>query len=172
MSIQIQPIASHHASGLAEAAQELAQEADSRSRLWWAKSDYSEEDAQSFIRLAATEVASGHSHIFALTDTSGRFLGIVSAKNLDKEHLTYQAGFWVRPTAQGRGMGFRALQLLWEVMKTHGYQRLEMYVGVNNPRSLHLAKKLGCHFEGLLRDRFRYLDGWMDVFLMVKQERA
>ena len=66
-------------------------------------------------------------------------------------------GYWVAPSARGRGVATRALELLsrWAV-QSQGVERLELTTDPDNAASQRVAEKAGFRREGVLRSHTRF----------------
>jgi RimJ/RimL family protein N-acetyltransferase len=91
---------------------------------------------------------------------SGEPLGYVSLHHLQEGNETGEVGYWVLPTARGRGVGRRS------VAAAAGYafgalelNRVELFHAVDNPASCGVATGAGFALEGIAREAYRYGDG-------------
>ncbi|WP_345891365.1 GNAT family protein [Dickeya oryzae] len=90
-----------------------------------------------------------------ITDrTTGDLLDSITINNISKAYRLGNIGYWVRQSAQGQRVVPEALR---EVVPfgfgTLGLTRLEIITAEENHASRQVAKKVGAHFEGLLRNR-------------------
>lgn len=78
-------------------------------------------------------------------------------------------GLWVRPEAQGRGVGRALLQALIDYAERWaGVRRLELTVNVDNPRAIALYRRCGFVEEGRLR-AYALRDGeYVDCLTMAR----
>ncbi len=83
---------------------------------------------------------------------NGAFLGFASMFRLDLPAREGEIGYAVAPTARGRGVAVRALELLtaWGFDEL-GLERLELRIAVTNPASERVAERGGYRCEGVLR---------------------
>ncbi|HMJ36909.1 MAG TPA: GNAT family protein [Baekduia sp.] len=79
-------------------------------------------------------------------------LGTVGLLRPDWLHRTAEIGYWVAPSARGRGAATRAVALLapW-ALRTLRLQRLSADVDVDNDASQRVAQRAGFVREGVLR---------------------
>jgi RimJ/RimL family protein N-acetyltransferase len=88
---------------------------------------------------------------FAITDaTTGEVLGSI-ARHLRAEHRA-EFGYWLVPSARGRGVMTRALRLFvdWS-LETPALIRLELYTHPENDASGRVAERVGFTREGVRR---------------------
>ena len=90
----------------------------------------------------------GDTHYVILED--GRLLGSVGA-NLSPESSTAEVGYWLAPSARGRGIATLALHTLCDALFAAGYERICADVLRGNPKSERVLVRAGFHFEGVLR---------------------
>lgn len=164
--VKLEPLAHRHADALAHAAREVAAHAETAKRLWWAKPDYSTNDAHQFIAAVLTERRTGQGDAFAVLSDAGAFLGCVSAKNIDWLHGCFQGGYWLVPSARGKGYGQASLKALFAWAQDQDLVRMELLIGATNSKSLAAAERIGAVREGLLRSRFIFNDTRIDVVAM------
>jgi RimJ/RimL family protein N-acetyltransferase len=90
---------------------------------------------------------------FAIVDPgSGDFLGFIALVKLDADAQEAEAGYIVSSRARGRGVATRALRLLtaW-AFEEHALERIELFIGADNPASEAVAQRCGYTREGVLR---------------------
>ena len=77
---------------------------------------------------------------------------------------TCEAGCWLEPGAQGRGLVVRAMQVLlgW-AFDERGMNRVEWRTNADNVRSIATARRLGMTRDGTLRQVYRTPDGGIDI---------
>jgi RimJ/RimL family protein N-acetyltransferase len=93
-------------------------------------------------------------------DTSGTLLGAISVFQINRRSLSGQAGYWVAPTARGRGVASAALSAASRFAYDGvGLTRIELYHAVDNPASCRTAERAGFAREGVHRQSYRYGDG-------------
>ena len=95
----------------------------------------------------------GSSAGFAIRDHDAGFLGFAGVVDLDLEHREGEIGYMVAPSARGRGIAPRAVELLtrWGFDEL-GLIRLELRIDVENPASERVAERSGYVREGVLRN--------------------
>jgi RimJ/RimL family protein N-acetyltransferase len=90
---------------------------------------------------------------FAIVDAgTGDFLGFMALVKLDLETQEAEAGYIVASRARGRGVATRALRLLtdWAFAELP-LERIELFIGADNPASELVAQRCGYTREGVLR---------------------
>jgi RimJ/RimL family protein N-acetyltransferase len=117
----------------------------------WA-APYLREHAQGWIEGAEPEWAEARHGALAIVDaTDDRFLGAIGLSPQGPHGV--EIGFWIVPSARGRGIATEATRLLgrW-VLRDLGFDRLELLHLVGNEGSRRVAEKVGFRHEGTLRD--------------------
>ena len=89
---------------------------------------------------------------FAIESPEGEFLGVGLVMNIEREGRQAEIGYVVAPTARGRGVATRTLQLLtdWGFGEL-GLERIELWIDVANTASERVAERVGYVREGVLR---------------------
>ena len=152
VTVTLVPLCSGHLLGLSRAVRELAQSPVAQ-RLWWADSGYTEADAARFLVTVKSQRARVQGETFAILDVHGEFAGLASAKTVDWVHGCYQAGYWLRPSAQGKGLATAALRALLRWGSSHGLLRAELQIAESNLASRAVAERCGARLEGVLHKR-------------------
>jgi len=80
-----------------------------------------------------------------------------------------EPSIYVKPAAQGRGMGRKLYLALEEILKLQGYRILLALITGENTGSLAFHKQLGYDIAGELKDCGYKFDRWLGVFWMEKQ---
>jgi RimJ/RimL family protein N-acetyltransferase len=90
---------------------------------------------------------------FAIRGRDDGFLGFAGLVDLDLEHREGELGYMVAPSARGRGIAPRAVELLthWGFDEL-GLIRLELRIDVENPASERVAERTGYLRDGVLRN--------------------
>ncbi len=114
----------------------------------------------------------GESYQFAIVNSAGEFLGGCGLTAARHHHRFANAYYWVRQSAQGRGVAASALQLLARFgLEGVGLERIEIVVAIGNAPSLGVARKSGAVEEGVLRRRI-LIDGVAHDAVMFSMIRA
>jgi RimJ/RimL family protein N-acetyltransferase len=129
--------------------------ADLKPWMSWAYDGYSLNDTREFIRITRSRWQEGTLFAFAVTDTqSGQILGGCSLSHIHPVYHLCNLGYWVRSSRRGRGIAGRATQLAARyAFEKVGLVRVEIVIAPGNEASLRVAKKVGAHYEGILRNR-------------------
>lgn len=120
----------------------------------WLTDDYKLEHAMAWAQRQVEMFAAGVEYDFMMLDEEERFLGACGLNQIDLANPRANLGYWVRTSAQGRGVATQATRLLvdWAFSNTP-LVRLEVVVSVENAASLRVAEKSGAVREGVLRSR-------------------
>jgi ribosomal-protein-serine acetyltransferase len=121
----------------------------------WANEDYSLNDTREFIRITRARWQEGTLFAFAMTDAnSGLILGGCSLSHIHPVYHLCNLGYWVRSSRRGLGFAGRATLLAARyAFEKVGLVRVEIIIAPENGASLRVAKKVGAHYEGILRNR-------------------
>jgi ribosomal-protein-serine acetyltransferase len=94
----------------------------------------------------------------------GGLVGGVMFVSFDVGLGVCEAGCWLEPSAQGRGLVGRAAQRIidWAV-RERGIQRVEWRTNGANRRSINVAKRLGMQHDGTLRQLYPSSMGRIDL---------
>lgn len=116
--------------------------------------DFTEDDALSLIyRKYPAGYESGTAAAFAVVDavddTLLGFGGLVRLALLPKRA---EVGYWVAPSARGRGVAVAATGVLVAWAFELGFERLELLAEPDNEGSLVVAQRSGFRVEGVLRE--------------------
>ena len=74
-----------------------------------------------------------------------------------------QIGYWLAPTARGRGFATRAVILLTRWLFDQGAARVFMSIVAGNEPSVEVARRAGFLYEGTMRSHGVWLDERCDV---------
>jgi ribosomal-protein-serine acetyltransferase len=121
----------------------------------WAYDDYSLNDTREFIRITRARWQEGTLFAFAITDArSGLVLGGCSLSHIHPVYHLCNLGYWVRSSRRGQGFAGQATLLAARyAFEKVGLARVEIVIAPGNEASLHVAQKVGAHYEGMLRNR-------------------
>jgi RimJ/RimL family protein N-acetyltransferase len=121
----------------------------------WATDGYTLEVARKFIALTRANWSASAFYAFGIFDSkNGTFLGGCSLSHIHPIYHFGNLGYWVRTSQRGRGIAGHAARLT----ARFGFERLnllraEIVVAEGNNASIRVAKKIGAHDEGLLKNR-------------------
>ena len=123
----------------------------------WCHAGYSQTQALDWVDWCEAHRAAGDAHEFGIfSAASGQLLGGCGLNAINHEHRFCNLGYWVRASAQRRGVATQAVQqmkaLAFEVLDL---QRVEIVVAVGNSASAAVALRSGAQLEGSARHRLR-----------------
>ncbi|MGC4894743.1 GNAT family N-acetyltransferase [Micromonospora sp. DT31] len=95
--------------------------------------------------------AAGGSAYTIADPATDRLLGSIGLTRVSAERATYEIGYWVGPSARGRGVATAATRLLTEQAFTAGAGRLELLTHPENVPSQRIALACGYRHEGVRR---------------------
>jgi RimJ/RimL family protein N-acetyltransferase len=100
------------------------------------------------------------------------FLGGIGLYRVERQHRRGEVGFWLAPSARGRGLGTRAVRLVtnW-AFESLGFHRVEITTTPDNAATLTLAAGLGFTREGVMRERNLERGRHVDVVMLAVLRR-
>jgi RimJ/RimL family protein N-acetyltransferase len=106
----------------------------------------------------------------AVTDTSRRpFFGHVMLHTLAWRHKRAEVGYWLVPSARGKGIGRTAVSLLVDwAFEALDLDRIEITTTTNNAPARALAESLGFTVEGVMVARNLERGRRVDMLLLAK----
>ena len=121
----------------------------------WAHDEYSQEDAEKFIRITRARWEERALYAFAIIDAkNGDVLGGCSLSHKHPVYHFCNVGYWVRSSRHGNGIAGRSAKLAARFgFEFAGLIRAEVVVAVGNEKSKRVAEKIGAHYEGVLLNR-------------------
>ena len=126
--------------------------------------EYTDEAGRAWIERQWSRQTDGHGLSLAIEErSSGLAVGLVFL-GLRQPEGQCEIGYWLVPSARGRGLGTDAVGLAsrW-VLNQAGIHRLYGHVVPDNPASLAVMAKCGFTREGVLRSYLRRPDATFDV---------
>ncbi|MBP0020708.1 MAG: GNAT family N-acetyltransferase [Cyanobacteria bacterium SBLK] len=128
---------------------------------------YSLSRAEEWIAGHPREFSEGKATHFAIECKEiQQLIGAIALRDIEREHLQGELGYWVGVEFWGRGYASEAARTAiaygFEVLHLH---RIYAYHMARNSASGRVLQKLGMRQEGLLRDRVRKWDIFEDVCL-------
>jgi RimJ/RimL family protein N-acetyltransferase len=139
-----------------EALYEAARESVTTVGHWlpWCRANYAWEDAVAWIESCQSGWSRGEPYAFGIFGEDEQLLGGIGLNRLDREHRSANLGYWVRESAQGKGIAPAAVQAI----ATFGFNcqdlmRIEIVAAIANWASRRCAEKAGARFEGIARQR-------------------
>lgn len=126
--------------------------------------EYTDERGRQWIERQWSRQTTGQGLSLAVVETQiGAAVGLVYF-GLRKPEGHCELGYWLVPSARGRGLGTEAMRIAsrWVLSETDVY-RLYAHVVTSNAASLALMEGCGFTREGVLRSYLRYPDVAYDV---------
>jgi RimJ/RimL family protein N-acetyltransferase len=115
---------------------------------------YTEAHARDWVGSGPRERERGEALSLVITPADGHdgLLGTVALLRPDWPHRAAEVGYWVAPSARGRGAATRAVRLLapWAI-RSLGLRRITAEIDVENEASQRVAERAGFTREGVLR---------------------
>ena len=147
----------------AEALREAVVESRDHLRPWmpWADSHQSIEETREWLGRAIEKSMLREDMFVGMWQTeTGRYLGGTGLHPRNWEIPSFEVGYWLRKSAEGRGYVTEAVQLLVDFAFTElKAQRIEIRCDERNVRSTAVARRLGFKQEALLRNHMVAPDG-------------
>lgn len=135
-----------------------------RLRRWmpWVDGTRSSKDLGRFLADSETARRSASAARFAIV-VEGRIAGVASLEAISRQHLSAHIGYWIAARCEGRGLVTAAAARLCQLgFETLGLHLVEIRAAPENRRSRAVPERLGFRFEGVLRERERLADRWVD----------
>lgn len=135
------------------------------------------DDTRDYCLRMAADWLVRHSLILGMFDRAdGRYLGGTGFHAPDWATPSFEAGYWIRPSAEGNGYVTEAVRLQVDLaFGVLGARRVELWCDARNDRSRRVAERCGFVLEGRLRNRTRRPDGSLSddlVFSLVPGDPA
>ena len=138
--------------------------ADTKFARWmpWCHENYKIEESREFVekieagwRDSGDIWRSGMEFGYAVFDAeTGKFLGGTGINQPNRAHKFFNLGYWIRPSAQNRGVASGAARMLARAaFEDLPLNRIEILAVNENVPSRKTAEKAGARFEGVLRSR-------------------
>jgi RimJ/RimL family protein N-acetyltransferase len=142
---------------------------------WTLSTIRTREDLLEYLETAQREQAEGRSLPFATVDrASGRVAGCTRFGMIDRANLRVEIGWtWIGRPFQRSHVNTEAKYLmLGHAFETWGCRRVELKTHVQNDRSRNAMLRIGCTFEGVLRNYQTGANGTRDtaMFSIVDRE--
>lgn len=133
----------------------------------WCHPGYAIEDAQAWIAQCGLSIDTGSGFdLGVFCKASGALLGSVAINQIRRSEGIGDIGYWLRQSAQGRGLASEALSGLPALgFEALALSRLEIVVAVGNLPSRRLAERSGAHFEGIAANRLRIAEAPVDAWI-------
>ncbi len=97
-----------------------------------------------------------------------QIVGQIDLKDINEKNFSAELGFWLAPTAVGKGYMTEAIRAVEKAGFEAGLNRIQLRNDTENARSVAVAKRCGYHLDGVLRqvkwspsfNDFRDLNVW------------
>ena len=140
----------------AEAVFTAVVEARDHLRPWmdWVDNHRTLDDSRDYcLRCAANWLLRSDLTVGMFDPATGDYLGGTGLHRMDWEVRAFEIGYWIRPSAEGRGYVGEAVGLLAGLaFEWLDARRLEIRCDATNERSRRVAERAGFVFEGTLRN--------------------
>ncbi|MFH1224111.1 MAG: GNAT family N-acetyltransferase [Pseudomonadota bacterium] len=83
----------------------------------------------------------------------GKYIGNISAHNIDLEKDMCEFGYWIDGKYEGKGFMSEAISVLENALRSNGFKRVELAIERPNVRSLKVAEKNGYKYETTVNRR-------------------
>lgn len=133
-------------------------------RQWlpWLDQNTEVEHTRAFIRATQKQHADRNGFACGIR-WRGRLVGVVGLHGIDWANRKTSIGYWVAEAHQGHGLVTRSCAaLLPHLFEDLGLNRVEIACAPGNARSAAIPERLGFTREGLLRQRERLYDRFVD----------
>ncbi len=117
-------------------------------------SPYELKDAHSFVNEFAVKTQSSGTGIVFAVEANNQLVGAIDVSRATWPNQDCGIGYWAVPSHRGNGYLTKALKLLsnW-VIQEQGFQRIEVFVGIENYASQKVAERAGFIREGISRNK-------------------
>lgn len=119
--------------------------------------------AEHFLTEGVASVFADGGVVYAIADPqSNELLGGIGFDRVVTARRQAEIGYWVGPSARGRGVATAAVRALSAHALTHGLERLELLTHWENPASQRVALAAGYQREGVRREALPNRNGGRD----------
>jgi ribosomal-protein-serine acetyltransferase len=140
----------------------------------WGDQHRDDENTAAFIRRARADFDARTGFPWAIETADGAFLGGCGLHGKDLRARSFEIGYWIRASAEGRGYVQEAVRLATTAAFEHlEANRLELCLDTINDRSRRVAKRAGFVHEGTRRRSSLRCDGSLvdlEVHAMVRED--
>jgi len=133
----------------------------------WCHEGYSYNDAFTWVAGRERAWLEAEEYTMMIVDAmTGAILGSSGLNQINHVNAYANLGYWVRTSAQRRGVGSAAVRLV----ARYGFSelrlgRVEIVTDVDNVASRRTAERAGARFEAVCRNRLKHSRGWQDAAL-------
>ena len=113
---------------------------------------FSREKVEAFIEDASKQTLADNNLSYAIVDEDDSYLGTISLKNINREHLNAEYAIVTRKEAHGKGFAKRASEAILKIaFEDLALEKVYLYVSVNNIGANKFYQKIGFVEEGVFR---------------------
>ncbi len=142
----------------------------------WCHENYTFEESESFVKQTVENWETKIQFGFAIFDAkTNEFLGGIGLNQPNEVYKFYNLGYWIRISAQNRGIASEATNLLAKAaFEDLDINRIEILAALENIPSQKTAEKAGAMSEGVLRKRLIIGDRIHDavMFSFIREDFA
>lgn len=142
----------------------------------WCHENYTFAESEDFIKQTVENWETKTQFDFAIFDAKiNEFLGGIGLNQPNEVYKFYNLGYWIRVSAQNRGIASEAVKLLAKAaFEDLDINRIEILAAKENIPSQKTAEKAGAMREGVLRQRLIIGDRVHDavIFSFIKEDFA
>src|SRR5688572_18320707 len=121
----------------------------------WCHAGYAPSETEAFIESCITAWAQQLHFPFGVFEVqSGRYLGGIGVRPIDRTNRLCAIGYWIRTSATKRGIAPRAVRIAARfAFESLQFTRIEIVARPENRPSRRVAEKAGARFEAIVRNR-------------------
>lgn len=93
----------------------------------------------------------GSHYTYLIFDMDDKLLGYVGLKIRTGGHVA-EVSYYLEKSATGKGYAAHSISILSDLFFEKTGHRVEIFCNENNAGSVNLAKRLGCHLDGVMRE--------------------
>lgn len=109
---------------------------------------YSQDDAETFLAMAAASYASDHGIHYSIIDSEGKVCGSISFVKTDEARHWAEIGYWVAPWGRGQHLAAKSVAALTGWARSIGFTDFTLRIEEANPASIAAAKAAGASATG------------------------
>ncbi len=141
----------------------------------WCHENYARADSEAWIaRCLAMWKAEEELAFAILADDGTRVLGGTGLNKFDRARRMANLGYWVRSSAQGRGIATQAVRLISAFGFEYGFAQFEIVAALDNIASRRVAEKSGAWFQRVEHGRVHLREQRLDaaIYLLTPAQNA
>ena len=141
----------------------------------WCHENYARTDSEAWIARCLAMWKAEEEFAFAiLADDGLRVLGGAGLNKFDRARRIANLGYWVRSSAQGRGIATQAVRLISAFGFEYGFAQLEIVAALDNTASRRVAEKSDARFHRNEHGRIHFREQRLDaaIYLLTPAQNA